>query len=158
MNKNLLDVRKMSTSFFEYLEINGAKLFTIICLPKESGKFPTIIMRNPYVDDTENISEQEICDNKLKEYKTSLDNGYAVIFQHCRGRGKSTGDCIPYIYEREDGLFLQEWIRKQSFYNGELYLCGGSYTSAVHYVTAPFSSDIKGAVLQPLITPEQEKL
>ena len=68
--------------------------------------------------------------------------------QHCRGRGKSTGDCVPYIYEREDGLNLQQWIRQHSFYNGELYLVGHSYTSSVHYVTAPFAEDIKGAVLQ----------
>jgi predicted acyl esterase len=46
----------------------------------------------------------------------------------------------------EDGLALQEWVRKQSFYNGELYLLGRSYASTVHYVTAPFAPDIKGAV------------
>lgn len=138
----------MNKFFFDYLEINDAKLFTVICLPEEFGKFPTVIMRSPYVDAQENISEEKICENKIIEYKTWLNNGYAVVFQHCRGRGKSTGDCIPYIHEREDGLFLQKWIRQQSFYNGELYLCGGSYTSSVHLVTAPFADDIKGAVLQ----------
>jgi predicted acyl esterase len=77
-----------------------------------------------------------------------MEHGYAVVFQHCRGRGKSGGDCVPYIFEREDGLFLQQWVREQSFYNGELYLCGASYTSSVHFVTAPFADDIKGAVLE----------
>lgn len=138
----------MNHVFFKYLEINDAELFTVICLPEESGKFPTVIMRNPYVDDAQNMDEQEICDNRLSEYKVWLDNGYAVVFQHCRGRGKSTGDCIPYIHEREDGLFLQAWIRQQPFYNGELYLCGTSYTSSVHFVTVPFAEDIKGAVFQ----------
>ena len=138
----------MKNVFFEYLENNKAKLFTIACLPQSNKTFPTIIMRSPYVDSDELLTEEAICENKLKEYKTWLDNGYAVVFQHCRGRGKSTGDCIPYINEREDGLFLQEWIRQQPFYNGELYLCGGSYTSSVHFVTAPFADDIKGAVLQ----------
>lgn len=133
---------------FEYLETGGAKLFTIVCLPQLRGKFPTVIYRSPYVDAAEQQSEAEICNNKLLEYENWLDNGYAVVFQHCRGRGKSTGDCVPYIYEREDGLFLQDWIRKQNFYNGELYLCGRSYTSSVHFVTAPFADDIKGAVLE----------
>ena len=123
-------------------------MFTVVCLPSEIGKFPTVIVRIPYVDDEENIPEQIICDNKLKEYKIWLDNGYAIVFQHCRGRGKSTGECVPYIYEREDGLFLQEWIRHQSFYNGELYFTGRSYFSTVHFVTAPFADDVKGAVLQ----------
>ena len=134
--------------FHKYLDIDNAKIFTIVCLPQGSGKFPTVIYRNPYVDVAEQQTEEEICADKLREYKGWLDNGYAVVFQHCRGRGKSTGDCVPYIYEREDGLFLQDWIRKQPFYNGELYLCGGSYTSSVHFVTAPFAEDIKGAVLE----------
>ena len=134
--------------FFEYLEFSGAKLFTVVCLPNGCGKFPTVIYREPYVDNDEELSKEEICTNRLRGFKVWLDNGYAVVFQHCRGRGKSSGDCIPYIYEREDGLFLQNWIRQQPFYNGELYLCGGSYTSSVHFVTAPFAEDIKGAVLE----------
>ena len=134
--------------FFKYLEAGNAELFTVICLPKCCGTFPTVIMRTPYVDSEEEMSEVEICENKSKEFRCWLDSGYAVVFQHCRGRGKSTGDCIPYINEREDGLFLQDWIRKQPFYNGELYLYGLSYTASVHFVTAPFADDIKGAVLQ----------
>jgi len=134
--------------FYEYLEINGANLFTVVCLPQGDEAVPTVILRNPYVDEEEHMDEEEISRKKMQEYQAWLEHGYAVVFQHCRGRGKSTGDCVPYIYEREDGLFLQNWIRKQPFYNGELYLCGGSYTASVHFVTAPFAEDIKGAVLQ----------
>ena len=130
-----------------YISIDNAELFTVVCLPDEKEKFPTVIMRSPYVDGEEFLSEEEICQNKLKEFDCWIRSGYAVVFQHCRGRGKSTGDCVPYIFEREDGLFLQDWIRQQPFYNGELYLCGASYDSSVHFVTAPFAEDIKGAVL-----------
>lgn len=139
---------KQRKVFFEYLALNEAKLFTVVCLPDNSSKFPTVIYRDPYVDADEIKTEEEICAYILHAYHHFIDEGYAVVFQHCRGRGKSSGDCVPYIYEREDGLFLQDWIRKQSFYNGELYLCGSSYTSSVHFVTAPFACDIKGAVLQ----------
>ena len=52
---------------------------------------------------------------------------------------------MPYINEREDGLAFREWIRKQPFYNGEMFLMGASYTSSLHYATAPFEKDIKGA-------------
>lgn len=131
-----------------YLETGGAKLFTVVCLPKKEGRFPTVIYRNPYVDSAENQTEDEICEERSHRYESLLENGYAVVYQHCRGRGKSGGDCVPYIYEREDSLFLQEWIRKQPFYNGELYLCGVSYTSSVHFVSAPFAEDVKGAVLE----------
>ena len=135
-------------AYYKYLSNNNADLFTVICLPDDKGTYPTVIYRNPYVDSEETVSEKEICTKKAAEFITWIEHGYAVVFQHCRGRGKSSGDCVPYIYEREDGLFLQRWIREQFFYNGELYLCGGSYTSSVHFVTAPFADDIKGAVLE----------
>ncbi|MBE6602381.1 MAG: CocE/NonD family hydrolase [Ruminococcaceae bacterium] len=133
---------------FRYLEYAGAELFTVICLPSDKGRFPTMIYRSPYVDAEELLSEEEVCEQRLSHYAAWVEHGYAVVFQHCRGRGKSSGDCVPYIYEREDGLFLQDWIRTQPFYNGELYLYGGSYTSSVHFVTAPFAPDIRGAILE----------
>ena len=104
-------------------------------------------MRNPYVDGAANMPEEKVADGIAVNNKNYTDGGYAVVYQHCRGRGKSTGDFVPYIYEREDGLALLSWVRNQPFYNGEIYLCGGSYTSSVHYSVAPFAEDIKGAVL-----------
>ena len=52
------------------------------------------------------------------------------------------------MHEREDGLALQVWIRAQGFYNGELFLSGHSYTACLHFATAPFAPDVKGAVLE----------
>ena len=131
----------------QYLVSGDVKLFTLVSLPKEGGKFPTVIYRTPYVDSEIPLSEEEIINVREEYFSAWLKSGYAVVFQHCRGRGKSEGDCIPYINEREDGLALQAWVREQDFYNGEIFLYGGSYTASVHYVTAPFADDIKGAVL-----------
>ena len=136
----------MSYNTFSYVNAQGVKLFTAICLPNEQGKFPTVLFRSPYVDYSVSMEEKEAVARVAEMQKSFVDNGYAVVYQHCRGCGKSDGDCIPYVNERADGLALQQWVREQSFYNGELYLCGGSYTSTVHYVTAPFADDIKGAV------------
>ena len=47
INKKPFGCDKMKKVFFNYLEINDAKLFTVICLPMEFGKFPTVIMRTP---------------------------------------------------------------------------------------------------------------
>ncbi len=94
----------------------------------------------------EELSEQEICDQYKKENEKWLAHGYAVVIQHCRGRGKSDGDCIPYINERDDTRALYEWIRKQAFYNGKLFLKGNSYLTSVHYCAAPFDDDVKGAI------------
>lgn len=133
---------------YEYVKSEGMELFTLALLPRRQGQFPTVIYRTPYVDHERYMPEEELCRAKLEEYANWLDAGYAVVYQHCRGRGKSQGDCVPFLYERADGLALQDWIRARTFYNGELYLLGGSYTSIVHYVTAPYAPDIKGAVLE----------
>ena len=133
-------------AFFEYVPSGGTRLFTAVLLPDGSGKFPCVVVRNPYVDALEDITEEEICEKYLGEHSEFLARGYAVVYQHCRGRGKSGGDCIPYINEREDTRSLYAWIRLQPFYNGELFLKGGSYTTSVHYCAAPFDDDVKGAV------------
>ena len=134
--------------FYKYLPCGDAELFTVICLPDARGQYPTVIYRTPYVDAFENVAEEELCRQKAAQSATWLDAGYVVVFQHCRGRGTSRGDCIPYINEREDGLALRAWVREQEFYNGEIYLCGHSYSSSVHFTTAPFEADVKGAVLE----------
>ncbi len=30
-------------SYYEYIEVDGASLFTVICLPDEAGTYPTIL-------------------------------------------------------------------------------------------------------------------
>ena len=134
-------------SFCKYVESEGNKLFTLVCLPKKDGKFPTIIYRTPYADEDEFMTDAELIDYFESTHRGGLDSGYAFVYQHCRGRGKSSGDFLPYIHEREDTRALYDWIRAQDFYNGTLLLTGGSYTSSVHFTAAPFDEDIKGAVL-----------
>ncbi len=133
-------------AYYEYYDFDGASFFTLVLMPDKSGKFPTVITRSPYVGGFRDIDEEEI----LKRFKEDnilwAKNNYVLVFQHCRGQGKSTGEFVPYIHEREDGLALRRMIRKKSFYNGQLFLMGGSYTASLHYSTAPFEEDIKGAV------------
>ncbi len=136
-----------------YVPGEGCELFTIVCLPAEEGKFPTMLYRSPYVDDHMNIDNESsaklIYDWLMRDW---VNAGYAVVFQMCRGTGKSTGEFVPFIYERTDGIGLQNWVRQQPFYNGELYLVGASYTAAVHYETYPFAPDIKAACLSVMDT------
>jgi len=134
--------------YTEYVLSGGYRLFTVIVLPYAGGKFPTVIKRNPYVSPQVNMSEEEILAMYLKSEEKWLNRGYAVVFQHCRGKGKSEGECIPFVNEREDSLNLHEFVRNCDFYNGELYLWGGSYCCEVHYETVPFADDIKGAILR----------
>ena len=134
--------------FCEYTFSQDTRLFTVVCLPESSDQSPVVVYRTPYADAAESMTEQEVCAQVQEDFKDFLRYGFAVVYQHCRGRGKSEGDCIPYLNERADTLALYDWIRRQSFYNGEMYLYGRSYSSSVHLVAAPFADDIKGAVLE----------
>ena len=67
----------MSKVFFQYLENNNAELFTIVFLPQDGVKYPTVIIRSPYVDAFQNLSEEEIAFLRdltdsfvLQEYKS----------------------------------------------------------------------------------------
>lgn len=138
----------MHHRFYTYVEYDHEQFFTICLLPEAEGRFPIVVYRSPYVKPTVDQPEDALVQAYYDSGKHWLDRGYAMVFQHCRGQGKSTGAFVPYVHEREDGLAFREWIRRQPFYNGELYLMGGSYTASLHYATAPFESDIRGAVLE----------
>lgn len=134
--------------YHQFVLSGDVQLYTTVCLPEKEGKFPMVLCRSPYVDEMENMSDEEIYVHTLELYEDWLRHGYGFIYQHCRGRGRSEGDCIPYVHERADSLSLQEWVRLQPFYNGEIYLFGRSYTTSVAYLAAPYAPDIKAMVLE----------
>ncbi|MBR2340478.1 MAG: CocE/NonD family hydrolase [Clostridia bacterium] len=133
-------------AYYDYVISRDTRLFTVIMLPSKEGKFPCIITRSPYVDGDGDVAESELCQRYLSNNEKWMKHGYAVISQHCRGRGKSEGDCIPYINERDDSRALYDWVREQDFYNGEMFFMGTSYLSSVHYCAAPYGEDVKGAL------------
>ena len=122
---------------------DGVKLYTYGIRPAAGVKCPIVIMRNPYV------KEQAVdLTAYAKEQRGNLARGYAYLVQHCRGCGLSEGDWIPYENERADGLALLEWVRKLPWYNGEIFLEGGSYLSSVHWSYLDTNPpDVKGACL-----------
>ena len=122
---------------------DGARLYTYGMRPPEGVKCPVVIQRNPYVPE-----ERPDLAAFAEAQAEAVSRGYAYIVQHCRGCGLSEGDWIPYENERADGLALLEWVRKLPWYNGEIFLDGGSYLASVHWSylgTNP--PDVKGAAL-----------
>lgn len=122
---------------------DGVRLYTRYAVPRGVEKCPVVYMRTPY-EKTHGGAPHDI-----EEYKnnTFIKRGYAVLLQHCRGRGDSEGECVPCV-ERADGLATLDFIRSLPFYNGEIFPYGGSYLSLVHlsYLdTKPH--DVKGAYL-----------
>jgi predicted acyl esterase len=63
--KNIRRIKMQA--YHKYLLNDGIELFTVVCLPAEKGKFPTVIYRTPYVDESEMVSDDVICEKKLAE-------------------------------------------------------------------------------------------
>lgn len=121
---------------------DGVKLYTFGAVPPAGMKCPIVIQRNPYVKD-ERVKPERFAGNKW------TPDSYVWITQHCRGCGCSEGEWVPYATERADGLAFLEWVRKLPFYNGEIFLSGGSYLSSVHLLYIDTNPpDIKGAILE----------
>ena len=120
---------------------DGVSLYTLVQIPEgrdPGDRLPIVLKRNPYVSK----------DVDLGFFRGEDTHGYAVVTQHCRGCGRSGGDCVPYDFERADGLDTLDWIRAQPFYCGEIYLFGVSYLSSVHFAYLDTNPpDVKGAVL-----------
>ena len=122
---------------------DGVRIYTYGGRPPNGVKCPIVIQRTPYVPE-----ERPNFADFAKWQAEVVPRGYVYIVQHCRGCGMSEGDWIPYETERADGLALLEWVRKLPWYNGEIFLDGGSYLASVHWSylgTNP--SDVKGAAL-----------
>lgn len=122
---------------------DGVKLYTYGIRPQAGVKSPIVIVRTPYV------AEKPVDLEKFAmSQRDNFARGYAYLYQHCRGCGMSEGDWIAYESERTDGLALLAWVRKLPWYNGEIFLQGGSYLSTVHWAYLDTNPpDVKGACL-----------
>ena len=122
---------------------DGVRLYTYGVRPAQGVKCPIVIQRNPY------MKNAKIDLNAyLKSQRANLKRGYAYIMQHCRGTGVSEGEWVPYEQERTDGLAFLEWVRARPWYNGEIFLEGGSYGASVHWSYLDTNPpDVKGAWL-----------
>ena len=122
---------------------DGIRLYTYGSVPAEGVKCPIVVRRTPYVN------ERTIDGPSYAEgARAALERGYAYVCQHVRGAGVSEGKRVPYEHEREDGLELLDYVRRLPWYNGEIFLEGGSYLASVHWAyldTNP--ADVKGAFL-----------
>ena len=106
---------------------DGVELSTDVWLPSIEGTFPAILLRTPY------LKAPQFERYRLANY---VKSGYAVVLQDVRGRGDSDGVFDFYFPEGRDGADTIEWIAGQSWCNGSVGMCGGSYMGAVQWLAA----------------------
>lgn len=129
---------------------DGVNLLTYVSLPGDgTGKYSVMLARNPYCPPPEPDEPDTV---ELEDsYAASL--GFAVVDQRCRGKGGSEGECIPFYHEREDGLDTIAWIEQQPWFDGRIYLNGGSYLTYVHLSYMDILPEsVKGASLAVMPT------
>jgi len=72
---------------------------------------------------------------------SALGLGYAVVSQDCRGTGGSEPETWDYyVYEREDSFDLVEWVTQQSWFDGFIGGCGGSYAATTQWCASHHST------------------
>ena len=106
---------------------DGVNLSADIYLPKASGKFPAVLMRTPYSNNT---------DPMVEKGRRLANHGYVCVIQDCRGSWDSSGDFYPFG-EGPDGYDTQEWVGRQDWSNGKIGMAGGSYLGGVQWQSAP---------------------
>ena len=99
---------------------DGIKLVSRIWLPKGEGKWPALLMRQPY--------GREIASTITYAHPTWwASKGFMVIIQDVRGQGDSEGIFTGFHQEANDTSETHEWVRSLKECNGKLGLFGFSY-------------------------------
>ncbi|MBV7327290.1 CocE/NonD family hydrolase [Chloroflexi bacterium TSY] len=110
---------------------DGVNLSADLYLPRAEGRFPTVLIRTPYSNNSDGL---------IWRGRALANLGFACVIQDCRGRWDSDGDFTPFVNEAEDGYDTQEWVGQQTWSNGKIGTSGGSYLGMTQWLTAPLNS------------------
>jgi putative CocE/NonD family hydrolase len=97
---------------------DGVTLSADIYRPDVEDKFPVILVRTPYSNNTPAAVEQS---------KFFAQRGYACVQVDVRGRYDSDGTFYAFRNEPDDGFDTDEWVGTQPWSNGKIGTMGGSY-------------------------------
>ena len=124
---------------------DGTRLSTDVYLPDGSGgPFPTLFVRDIYGNGSQAVRQG------YARFATA--NGYAFVYQTCRGRYDSEGQWYPYFNEVNDGDDSLTWIAEQPWSNGKVGMFGGSYLASVQWLAA-LSNNPALTAIAPSVSP-----
>jgi len=108
---------------------DGVDLVSDHYYPPDSGKNPTLLMRQPYGRD---IASTVVYPHPVWFAR----HGYNVVIQDVRGRGDSGGAFYPFCHEGRDGAETIAWLRTREESNGRVGMYGFSYQGATQLLAA----------------------
>jgi hypothetical protein len=110
---------------------DGVELSVDIYRPDAEGKFPTILVRTPYSNNT-----LDAINGGPYQSIFYAKRGYAVVQQDVRGRYDSDGTFYPFKNEANDGYDTDEWIGHQPWNDGHIATMGQSYCGLTQWLQA----------------------
>ena len=108
---------------------DGVELVSDHYFPPQSGKNPTLLMRQPYGRD---IASTVVYAHPVWFAR----HGYNVVIQDVRGRGDSAGNFYPFRNEARDGAETIAWLRQLPESNGRVGMYGFSYQGVTQFLAA----------------------
>jgi putative CocE/NonD family hydrolase len=106
---------------------DGVRLRSDIYVPSGTGPFPVLLCRYPY----------STADGMMdKGNRQVASQGYAVVFQHCRGRYGSEGVFYPFHPDVQDGYDTVEWAASQPWSDGKVGMFGASHGGLAAWLAA----------------------
>jgi putative CocE/NonD family hydrolase len=99
---------------------DGVRLDADLWRPADPGRFPVLLMRQPY--------GRDIASTVVWAHPAwYAAQGYVVIVQDVRGRGTSEGSFVPFAHEAEDGAATVDWAAALPDTTGRIGMYGFSY-------------------------------
>jgi putative CocE/NonD family hydrolase len=128
---------------------DGTRLNTFVFLPDGAARRPVILHRTPYgiaaadaphkFDHTRawlpNPAEP-MRGSILRGWKAIVAQGYAAVYQDCRGRHGSEGEDRVYADDANDGYDTLDWIAGQDWSNGRVGMSGSSAGATTTFAAA----------------------
>lgn len=121
---------------------DGVSLSADVYLPNGARRFPAVLIRTPYQNNSEDL---------VKKGRRFASLGYACVIQDCRGRWDSDGEYYPFVNEAVDGFDTQEWIGSEPWSNGRIGMTGGSYGGWVQLSSASLGSSYLSCIAPRVI-------
>ncbi len=110
---------------------DGVKLYLEVFRPDAPGKFPTILIRNPYHNvDIPPHTRDKSC------HLDFVSRGYAVVEAEVRGTGISEGKFYFLRNDGNDGYDTILWMLEQPWCDGNIGTMGLSYLAMDQFAVA----------------------
>ena len=139
----LAPLRAGAVEMVEMVEMDdGVHLHTEVTLPDDAGPFPVILVRTPYKQ------------QGMEQISLVTAIGYAVVFQHTRGTGKSEGEVDVFFTDASDGHRTAEWLLEQPWSNGTFSMFGASALAIPEYLMAPGAPSAMLCQVLAIATPD----